>query len=277
LVVQIGLHRPGFDPAELAAGGIPFRVERDPSNVAVAELAVLLMLALARRLVPTARLLAEGRDSHPRPPAPTHEEFYAYNWPGIEGRVLLYGRTVGLVGLGEIGLEVARRAAAFGMRVLYHKRRRLAPVLEARLGVEYRPWPDLLDEIDLLSLHAPHTPETEAMLGETELARLKPGAILVNTARGGLVDQAALIRGLRTGHLAGAGLDVYREEPLPHDSELRRLENVVLTPHVAAIRPELDPGASTSLIENVAALARGQVPASRAEADLIYVDSSRLA
>jgi phosphoglycerate dehydrogenase-like enzyme len=95
LVVQIGLHPPAVDRSALDARGIPFVVERNPSNVAVAEHALLLMLALQRRLVPTARLLAEGRDVHPRPPAPTEEESYAYNWAGIEGRQSLYGRTVG--------------------------------------------------------------------------------------------------------------------------------------------------------------------------------------
>jgi phosphoglycerate dehydrogenase-like enzyme len=179
-----------------------------------------------------------------------------------------------LVGLGEIGLEVARRALAFGTRVLYTKRRRLGPALEARLGVDYRSLAELLPEVDVLSLHAPHTPETEGMIGAAELARLRPGAVLVNTARGGLVDQDALARALRAGRLAGAGLDVFSEEPLPYDSQLRGLDNVVLTPHAAAVRPEADTRAFAGLIENVARVARGEAPAPRAEGDLVYVGAA---
>jgi phosphoglycerate dehydrogenase-like enzyme len=272
LVVQIGLHPPAFDPGLLATRGVPFVVERDPSNVAVAEHAMLLMLTLARRLVPTARLLAEGRDRHPRAPARTEEESYAFNWAGLEGRNLLYGRTLGLVGLGEIGIEVARRANAFGMRVLYCKRHRLPSELEERLGVEYRALEDLLPEVDVLSLHAPHTAETERLVGAAQLGRMRPPAILVNTARGGLVDQGALVEALRDGRLAGAGLDVYREEPLPYESPLRRLENVVLTPHAAAIRPETTSGAFNGLVGNVGRLVRGEAPAPRAEADLAFFD-----
>lgn len=271
LVVQIGLHPPPFDPAMLAARGIPFRIERDPANVAVAEHTLLLMLALVRRLLTVVRLLATARDIHPHPPAPTSEESYAYNWPGVEGVGILHGRVLGLVGLGEIGIEVARRAGAFGMRILYHKRRRLSSELEARLGVEYRSLRDLLAESDIVSLHAPHTPETHHLIGPAELALMKPDALLVNTSRGGLVDEAALAAALRAGRLAGAGLDVFCQEPLPHDSELRRLGNVLLTPHVAAIRPEAVSRTFAGLIDNVARLARNEPPAPRAESDLIYV------
>ncbi len=145
----------------------------------------------------------------------------------------VHGATLGLVGLGEIGAAVARRARGFGMRVLYvHRRAR--PELEAELGVRRVDKATLLAESDFLSLHVPLTPETRHWVGRAELAAMKPGAMLINTARGPVVDQAALAEALERGHLGGAALDVTDPEPLPLDSPLLRLPNVLLAPHIAS-------------------------------------------
>jgi len=130
---------------------------------------------------------------------------------------------------------VARRLRAFGVRVLYSKPTRLAAQMETELGVHYATLDDLLRSSRCVSLHNLHTPETERMMGEREFAAMRPGALFVNTARGGLVDEAALVAALERGHLAGAALDVFDYEPLPPDSPLLRAPNLVMTPHTGGI------------------------------------------
>jgi len=149
----------------------------------------------------------------------------------------LWGKTMGILGLGNIGREVARRASAFGMRVLAVKRRPAAladePVDGLFLG--YEGLRLMLPECDVLVITAALTPQTRALIGRNELASLKRGALLINVARGAIVDEQALVEALQSGHLAGAGLDVFEDEPLPPDSPLWRLPNVILTPHVGGM------------------------------------------
>lgn len=184
-----------------------------------AEHAVLLMLALSRRLLQADRAVRTG-------PAPPATGGVAYNWPGLDGIGGLAGRTLGIVGLGEVGALVARRAAAFEMTVRYFNR-------AARdLGYERRSLAALLEESDIVSLHVPGTAENERLIGAAELARMKPGALLVNTSRGRIVDEDALYEALVSGHLGGAGLDVHAFEPRPPDDRFCVLDNVVLTPHI---------------------------------------------
>jgi phosphoglycerate dehydrogenase-like enzyme len=151
----------------------------------------------------------------------------------------LAGKTLGLVGLGEVGLRVAHRAKTLGMRVVGYDP--LRSPWEAALevaGVEFLPLEEVLAEAQFLSLHAPLTPETRGLVGREVLARMRPGAYLINTARGELVDHHALYEALRSGHLAGAVLDVTDPEPLPPDHPLRELENCLLTPHIAGLTRE---------------------------------------
>jgi phosphoglycerate dehydrogenase-like enzyme len=151
----------------------------------------------------------------------------------------LAGKTLGLVGLGEVGLRVAHRAKTLGMRVVGYDplRRPWEAALEVA-GVEFLPLEEVLAEAQFLSLHAPLTPETRGLVGREVLARMRPGAYLINTARGELVDHHALYEALRSGHLAGAILDVTDPEPLPPDHPLRELENCLLTPHIAGLTRE---------------------------------------
>ena len=140
----------------------------------------------------------------------------------------LAGRTLGLVGLGHIGRAVAARAQAFGLRLLGWSYR---PIQVP--GVTPVSLPQLFTESDIVSLHVPLTDDTRQLIDAAALAQMKPGALLINTARGGLIDEAALVRALQRGTLSGACLDVFAEEPLPADSPLRQLDNVILTPHTA--------------------------------------------
>jgi len=151
----------------------------------------------------------------------------------------LAGKTLGLLGLGEVGLRVAHRAKALGMRVVGYDplRRPWEAALEVA-GVEFLPLEEVLAEAQFLSLHAPLTPETRGIIGWEALARMRPGAYLINTARGELVDHHALCEALQSGLLAGAVLDVTDPEPLPLDHPLRELENCLLTPHIAGLTRE---------------------------------------
>jgi glyoxylate reductase len=185
---------------------------------ATADLAWALLLAAARRVVEGHRLVASGR------------------WTGWAPLQLLgtslHGRTFGVVGLGRIGTAAARRARGFGMDVVYHARRR-HEAAEAELPARRLPLPELLATADVVSLHCPLTEATRHLIDTEALARMKPTALLVNTARGDVVDEAALVEALAEGRLAGAGLDVFEREPRLHP-RLPKLPNVVLTPHLGS-------------------------------------------
>jgi glyoxylate reductase len=171
-----------------------------------------------------------------------------------------YGATLGIIGLGEIGEAMARRARGFSMRVLYSSRTR-KPEVESALGVEWAPFSEVLASSDFVSVHTPLTAETRHLFGAAQFAAMKPGAIFVNSARGGIVDQDALVAALRSGHLGGAALDVTDPEPLPLDHPLYTFRNVVITPHIAsastATRSKMAEMAARNI---VAALAGGTPP-----------------
>jgi phosphoglycerate dehydrogenase-like enzyme len=211
------------------------RVQRRRTNVAVAEHSMALMLALAKQLPlvggrVTPQRLAEVGHS----PARYDRRHTANsNWGRFGGLRTLAGATLGLVGLGEIGREVAAMARGLGMHVLYTQRTRLDPAREAEFGVTYACFDELLAESDYISLHVPMNENTRDMFGEETFARMKPGAILINTARAAIVNREALLGALRSGRLGGAGFDVLYEEPAGEDDPLLDLDNVILTPHLA--------------------------------------------
>ena len=171
----------------------------------------------------------------------------------------VYRATLGIVGLGEIGEAMARRARGFSMRILYASRTR-KPAVESNLGLEWRSFEEVLVSSDFVSLHVPLTPETRHLISHRELALMKPGAILVNTTRGAVVDQDALVASLRSGHLGGAALDVTDPEPLPLDHPLFALPNAVITPHIGsaslATRAKMAEMAALNIIEVLA----GRIP-----------------
>ena len=206
-------------------------------TAAAAEHTLLLMLALSRRLLLAYTELVSGTRRPGVGSRLTGEEPGARNWPGISEPVTLAGHTLGVLGLGRIGQAVAARARTLGMRVLYHDS---APrdAAAARLGVEPRPFAELLRESDILSLHLTLNPGTLRLIDAPELAQMRPEALLINTAHGRLLDEGALIKALQVGAIAGAGLDVFAYEALPATSPLLGLANVVLTPHLAGVDPE---------------------------------------
>ena len=217
----VSRHGVGYDNlplGDLRAAGVTVAITADANAVAVAEHTMMLMLAVARRARAYDAAVRTGR--------------FAFR----EAQVAedLFEKTLLVVGLGRIGREVAARARAFGMRVLGHD-----PLLDPSEhieGVERAPDLDAaLAQADVVSLHLPATPETRGLLDARRLARLKPGAILVNAARGGIVDEAALCAALEEGPLAGAGIDVFAEEPVPADHPLLGRDDVLLSPHSAAM------------------------------------------
>ncbi|GIH76066.1 2-hydroxyacid dehydrogenase [Planobispora longispora] len=217
----------------------------DAESHSVAEQTFALMLALAKQLVPAHNALTEGEWPLPR----------------VRGSLTeLSGKTLGIVGLGAIGREVARRAAAFGMTVVYASRTPAAPEVEERLGARRLPLEELLSTSDYISLHAPLTAGTRHLLDAGRLALLKPTAFVVNTARGALIDQDALADALERGSVAGAGLDVYDPEPPGTGLRLLRAPNVVLSPHAGGVTREAVVRIALAAVQNVTDHLDGKPP-----------------
>jgi lactate dehydrogenase-like 2-hydroxyacid dehydrogenase len=170
----------------------------------------------------------------------------------------VYGATLGIFGLGRIGQAIARRAQGFGMRLLYHNRKR-DPEAERSLGAEYRPKDELLREADFVVLSLPLSSESRHLIGAPELALMKPSAFLVNVARGPVIDEAALVEALRAGRIAGAGLDVFEDEPKVHP-DLLELENLALTPHIGSASRATRRRMATRAAENCVAALEGRRP-----------------
>jgi len=223
-------------PADLA---VPLVDLPNTALLGVAEHALLLMMALSRQLFGVvAATQAQQWLPERSEPILTDQRRYTYNWIGLQEFGVLYRKTLGIVGLGLIGAAVAQRARAFGMRVLYTQRTRLDPGREQQLGVGWRQLDDLLAQSDFVSLHHRFQEEpggNDKQIGARELALMKSTAYLINTARGRLVDEEALAAALAGGQIAGAGLDVFRCEPLPPGHPFFALAGprLILTPHVA--------------------------------------------
>ncbi len=215
--------------------GITLRSVESPALISVAEHAVMMICAVFKRLGIASDRFRAGIMVDGMTPELTTQESYAYNWVGLDRFEGLYGQTIGLVGLGKIGLEVAKRLVAFESDVVYTKRNRLSADEEQALGVRYLPFDELLAASRCVSLHNRFDAETDKMMGAREFGLMPPGSFFVNTARGRLVDEDALVAALESGHLAGAALDVFQHEPLQPDSPLLNTPNTILTPHTAGI------------------------------------------
>jgi D-3-phosphoglycerate dehydrogenase len=165
----------------------------------------------------------------------------------------LRGKTLGIVGMGRIGQAMARRALGFGMKICYSDRTPLNPSDERILNARFVSFNDLLGQSDILSLHCPLTPETHHLLDTTAFERIKQGAMIINTARGPIVDEAALVKALQSGHLAGAGLDVFEQEPSVHP-DLLSLDNVVLAPHLGSATRDAREAMARMCVESIIAV-----------------------
>src|SRR6478736_2846886 len=242
VVARAGVGLDNVDVRAATQNGVMV-VNAPTSNiVSAAELAVALMLAAARHVSPAHAALTRG-------------EWKRSRYTGIE----LFEKTVGIVGLGRIGVLVAQRLTAFGMQVIAYD-----PYVQAgraaQMGVRMVSLEELMTEADFISVHLPKTPETVGLIGADEFAIARPGLVLVNAARGGIVDEKALYDALKTGRIAAAGLDVFTQEPCT-DSPLFELENVVATPHLGASTDEAQEKAGVSVAKSVRlALAGDLVP-----------------
>jgi glyoxylate reductase len=238
----------GYDNVDLeAAVGRGVTVTNTPGVLddATADLTLGLILAATRRLAEGDRLVRSGRE-----------------WSWGMGFMLgsgLQGKRLGIVGLGGIGRKVAERARAFGMEIAYHSRRPAAPEVEAALGAERLPLEQLLATSDVVSLHTPLTEETRHLIGAAELAAMKETAVLVNAARGPVVDEQALATALAEGQIAAAGLDVYEHEPRVEPA-LLELDNVVLVPHLGSATVETRTAMAVLAARNAISVLSGQGP-----------------
>jgi D-3-phosphoglycerate dehydrogenase / 2-oxoglutarate reductase len=243
----LGLYGVGVDNADVGAAvrqGMAVVHVPDYGTEEVADHAFCLLLACARGLAPLAATLRAG----------------AWDY-GTAARPLrrIRGRTLGIVGLGRIGRRLAAKARALELRVLGTDPV-VGPTEAAAAGIEWRPLPDLLAESDFVSLHAPLVPATERLIGRAELARLRPGSYLINVARGGLVDEEALLDALDRRHLAGAGLDVLTIEPASPGHPLIGHPRVVMTPHAAWYSEEAMHDLKRLLAEDVLRVLQGKPP-----------------
>jgi D-3-phosphoglycerate dehydrogenase len=234
----------GVDNVDLNAArrrGIIVTNTPGANSVSVAELALGLMLALARQIPEAVEAVHQGK------------------WPRYAG-LSLEGKTVGLLGLGAIGRQLARRLAGFDCRVLAHD-----PLVDAQtaeqLGVELTGMDEILRQADFVSLHLPLLPETRGLVNDAFLANMKSGAYLVNTARGEIVDEAALLRALQSGHLKGAGLDAFAVEPPDAANPLLRLAQVVATPHLGAMTDGATSNMGWMALRDCLAVLRNEEPA----------------
>jgi glyoxylate reductase len=238
VISNFGVGVDHIDLRAAAARGIPVGNTPRILDGATADLAFTLLLAAGRRLV-------EG-DRYARGP-----DFLHYDPSYMLGREV-HGSTLGIIGLGRIGTQVARRARAFDMTVLYHNRHP-APEAEAQLGARYATLDDLLAASDYVVLTVPLTPQTHCLIGRTQLARMKPTAILINAARGAVVDTDALTEALAARRIYAAALDVTDPEPLPRDHPLLRLDNVIITPHLGSATEQTRRRMSEVSVENLLA------------------------
>jgi glyoxylate reductase len=243
VVANYGAGYDSVDVDECSRRGVAVTNTPGVLDAAVADLTLALVLAVRRRLVEADHYVRDGS--------------WAKDWatPYLVGDDL-GGAALGIVGLGGIGRAVARRARTFDLRLLYTQRNRLAPVDEDALAVEYRPIDELFADADIVTLHVPLTDETRGLIDARRLALLRDGACLVNTARGGVVDETALVAELRSGRVQAA-LDVFAHEPgVP--AELVELPNVVLTPHIGSATTATREAMTRLVVDNLLAAAAGR-------------------
>jgi glyoxylate reductase len=246
VIANVGVGYNHIDAAAATRRGIWVTNTPGVLTETVADLTLALMLGTLRRISEASEHVRHGhwRDNR--------QDLF---W-GTDPR----GLTLGILGLGAIGQSVARRAAPFGMRIIYHKRTRLEPDLERNLGASYVSFGELIEQSDVLSLHVPLTDETRGCIGREQLSRMRPGVFIINVARGPVIDEAALIEALESGHVGGVGLDVTATEPdVP--LELREHPRALILPHIASATRGTRGGMMRMALENAAAVLDGHRPA----------------
>ena len=249
LIANYAVGYNNIDVAYALHKGLTVANTPDPVTAPTANLALGLMIDAARRVTECDRKLRTLRK--------------AMKVGVLENLgVNITGKVLGIIGMGRIGKALAKRANALGMEVIYHNRRQLYIEEETRLNVTYVSKEELLERADFVSLNAPYTPETYHIIGAEELKRMKNSAILINTARGPLVDEAALVEALKSGEIRGAGLDVFEDGDYPME-ELLEMDNVVLTPHIGTQTTETRILMARTVCNNVIGFLEGDRPVSR--------------
>ena len=247
LLKAVGVHGIGCDHVDLEAASELGKVVLNTPfalSESVAEMAIALLFALSRRVVSADKAVRAGE---------WHRKYG--DLKGIE----VMGKTGGIIGLGKIGAATARRLKSFGVKLLYNSRTR-KPDLEEEIGIEYATLDSLIERSDIISLNLPYTRETHHLIDANRIAAMKDGVYIVNTARGRIIDQTALVEALRSGKVAAAGLDVFEEEPLDPGSPLASMDNVVLSPHLAASSEEAMERMAVQVAEGVLKVLSGEAP-----------------
>ena len=246
------------DVEEAGRRGIPVAISTGVNSQAVAELAVLLMLACTRRLFALAERARQGS---------------GWKEDITDESCLLSGKCVGLLGLGNIGSSVCRMARAFGAHVCYYDPFRATAQKEEELGVTFAAFDEVVAQADILSLHLPLNESTYHIIGKETFHTMKKSAVLVNTARGGIVDTQALVEALAGGEIWGAALDTAEEEPLPADHPLFAMEKVIVLPHAGGSSKDLNADMVDCILHNIETVASGGCPQKRFLANAGYFQS----
>lgn len=234
VVQKYGFTTRNIDRTACESAGIQVLTIRRRANISTAEQGLTLMLALARQLTRNANLISVEQLKNSGYEPTTYDRTHTPNgnWARIPGMVTLYGKRLGIVGLGEIGRELALRAIALGMRIVYTQRTRLATDVEQQYQATYVSLDELLSTSDCVSLHLPRGPATVNLISDRELSLMKTGAFLINVSQPHLVDREALYLSLASGRLGGYGLDTFYEEPGDANDPLIKFPNVIVTPHL---------------------------------------------
>jgi D-3-phosphoglycerate dehydrogenase len=239
----------GFERIDVEAAtkeGISVANVAGANTVAVAEHTIMLILACLKKL-----LLAHEK---------TKRAEWAQDEMPLYGVFELWGKTLGIIGMGRIGKEVARRAKPFGPRLIYFDVDRLSPEMERSLDLTYRSLDEVIAQSDVITIHTPLSPITENLVNADRIAKMKPNVILINVSRGNIVDEAALAKALKEKRIQGAGLDVFAEEPINAKNPLLDTPNVILTPHIAGATNESRARIGDMIIDNVVRVLRGEEP-----------------
>ncbi len=241
----------GYDSVDLDAArdhGVAVATTPEGTVEGVAEHVMLMALALNKQLLVADAALRRGEWLVWQLRATSH---------------MMFGQVFGIVGLGRIGREVAKRARAFGVDLVYFDPERAAAAVEAELGVRYLPFDELLRTVDVLSLSTPLDAVTRHLVGERELGLMKRGAVVINTSRGGVIDERVLVRALEEGRIRGAGLDVFEAEPTAADNPLLSMRSTVLTPHIATGTRQAMAIKARAQFANIARVVAGEPPINR--------------
>lgn len=266
LIQRIGSLVHDIDTQAARDRGVPVAAQPIVGTIAVAEHVMMQMLAVLRRVMPEQLLLRQPPEQFIGGPARrTTEDVFCFNWSRQTQVGLLCGKTVGILGFGEIGAELARRLAGWQCRVLYAKRAQLPPHIEQSFNIVYRDPENLLRESDIVVCLLPYFPETDGWLNAARIAMMKRGAALIEAGSGSVVDERAVVDALEQGHLSGAAFDTYEWEPIRPDNSLLQLiarnpeANVVLTPHIGSCN-DVSAGEFARFYDNTLRVLRGEPP-----------------